>query len=29
MGLDKIGWEGVNWIHLAKNGNNWLAVLNV
>jgi len=29
MDLEKISWEGVNWIHLAEDGNKWLAVLNV
>jgi len=26
--LTEIGWEGVNWIHLAQGRDQWLAVVN-
>jgi hypothetical protein len=28
MDLRKIGWEGVNWIHLAQDRNRWRDVVN-
>jgi hypothetical protein len=28
MGLRKIGWGGVEWIHLAQNRDHWRAVVN-
>jgi hypothetical protein len=28
MKLREIGWEGVDWIHLAQNGNQWQAFVN-
>jgi hypothetical protein len=27
--LKKIGWEGVDWIHLAQDGDRWWAVVNM
>jgi hypothetical protein len=29
MGLKKIGWEIVGWIHLAEDRDQWRAVLNM
>jgi hypothetical protein len=23
IGINKIGWESLNWIHLARNGDQW------
>jgi hypothetical protein len=28
MDLREIGWEGVDWIHLAQDRDKWLAVVN-
>jgi hypothetical protein len=28
MGLKEIGWEGLNWIHLAQDGDKWWALVN-
>jgi hypothetical protein len=28
LDLGKIGWEGVEWIHLARDRNRWWAVVN-
>jgi hypothetical protein len=28
MDLCEIGWEGVDWIHLAQDRNRWRAVVN-
>jgi hypothetical protein len=28
MGLREIGWEDVDWIHLAQHRNQWRALLN-
>jgi hypothetical protein len=27
--LKEIGWEGVNWIHLAQDRDQWWAILNM
>jgi len=27
MDFRKIGWEGVDWMHLAQNGDQWQAVV--
>jgi hypothetical protein len=29
MDLREIGWEGVDWLHLAQGGDQWLAVVNM
>jgi hypothetical protein len=29
MGLREIGWRGVQWMHLAEDGDRWRAVVNV
>jgi hypothetical protein len=29
MDLREIGWEGVDWLHLAQDGDKWRAVVNV
>jgi len=29
MGLMEIGWEGVDWIHLAQIRDQWRALVNV
>jgi hypothetical protein len=29
MGLREIGWEGVDWVHVAQNRDQWLAVVNM
>jgi hypothetical protein len=29
MGLKNVGWEGVNWIHLAQDKGKWCAVVNM
>jgi hypothetical protein len=29
MDLREIEWEGVDWIHLAREGDQWLGVLNM
>jgi len=26
--LREVGWKGVDWIHLAQNGDQWRAVVN-
>jgi hypothetical protein len=28
MGLREIGWEGVDWIHQAQDGDRWWVVVN-
>jgi hypothetical protein len=28
MGIREIGWEGVDWMHLAQDGDQWRAVTN-
>jgi hypothetical protein len=28
MKLSGIGWQGVDWIHLSQDGNQWRAVVN-
>jgi hypothetical protein len=28
MDLRKIGWEGVDWMHLAQDGEQWRALVN-
>jgi hypothetical protein len=28
MGLRETGWEGVDWIHLAKDKDHWLSLVN-
>jgi hypothetical protein len=28
MGLQEIGWEGVDWMHLAQDRGQWRAVVN-
>jgi hypothetical protein len=28
MDLKEVGWEGVDWIHLAQNNHEWRALLN-
>jgi hypothetical protein len=28
MGLGETGWEGLDWIHLAQDSDQWLAVVN-
>jgi hypothetical protein len=28
MDLREIGWEGVDWMHLAQDGNRWQALAN-
>jgi hypothetical protein len=29
MDIREIGWEGVDWIHLAQNKNPWQALVNI
>jgi hypothetical protein len=29
MALRETGWEGVDWIHLAQDRDQWLAVVNM
>jgi hypothetical protein len=29
MGLREIGWEGVEWIHLAQDRDQWWALVNM
>jgi hypothetical protein len=29
MDLKEIGWEGVDWIHLVRDRDQWLAVVHV
>jgi len=29
MGLEEIGWEGVDWMHLAQNKNQYQAFVNM
>lgn len=29
MDLNKIGWDGMDWIHLAEAGDSWWAVMYV
>jgi hypothetical protein len=29
MDLREIGWEGVDWIHLTQNGDQWWALVNM
>jgi hypothetical protein len=29
MDLRKIGWEGVDWIHLAQDMDQWWAIVNM
>jgi len=28
MDLKEVWWEGVDWIHLVQNGDNWWALVN-
>jgi hypothetical protein len=28
MGLQEVGWEGIDWIDLAQDRDRWLAVVN-
>jgi hypothetical protein len=28
MDLREIGWEGVNWVHMAQDRDQWLAIVN-
>jgi hypothetical protein len=28
MEINEIGWEGVDWLHLAQDRDQWLAVVN-
>jgi hypothetical protein len=28
MGFREIGWKGVDWIHVARDRDQWLAVVN-
>jgi hypothetical protein len=28
MGLREIGWDGMNWIHLAQDRDKWTAFMN-
>jgi hypothetical protein len=29
MNLKEVGWEGVNWMHLSQDENQWRAIMNI